>query len=75
MSGKKENKIFQFWSYITGRSKRNWQYPNSKLDNQPHNCGLVALNELFPTLSPSIIKEAFLFCCEKYKCNINNKRT
>ena len=36
------------------------------MDNQPHNCGLVALSELFPTLSPSIIKEAFLFCCEKW---------
>lgn len=48
--------------------RKHWQKPkdNPTLNKEPHNCGMIALQEVFPKLTTEKIKEAFLFCSEKW---------
>ena len=44
------------------------------LDQEPHSCGMIALHELFPDIPTPKLKEAYLFCCQKWPHDGANKR-
>ena len=48
--------------------RKHWQKPNAdpSLKKEKHNCGMIALQTIFPKLTTEKLKEAFLFCSEKW---------
>lgn len=55
---------------IFGKEQRTVFWKNPNVDNliyqEPHSCGMVALQEIFSKLTLKKLKESFLFCSEKW---------